>query len=239
LKLNSNQNTLNNMKKISIILALGGMIATSYGQGFVNFANNAATDVSTNASTSIFGGSSGYANATTGLTTGSAAAPGGYYFALLMQAYTSPAATNDPTVVNLLSSGWSFTGAFATNALGLGRLGGGATAPTTANDTVGNGNQFVIIGWSANLAGGNGWSTISNDLATQTFTLLSGTEGFFGISGVGVGTGQANTSPEAMFSGTGVSGPMTLFAVPTPEPATIALAGLGGLSMLLFRRRKS
>ena len=30
---------------------------------------------------------------------------------------------------------------------------------------------------------------------------------------------------------------LTLFEVPVPEPATFALVGLGGLSLLLFRRR--
>ena len=29
------------------------------------------------------------------------------------------------------------------------------------------------------------------------------------------------------------------FIEPVPEPTTLALAGLGGLSLLLFRRRKS
>jgi hypothetical protein len=59
-----------------------------------------------------------------------------------------------------------------------------------------------------------------------------------GWSIIGTGTGQPNTTPEALFSGTGITQGFTLFAVPVPEPATMALAGLGGLSLLLFRRRK-
>jgi hypothetical protein len=31
---------------------------------------------------------------------------------------------------------------------------------------------------------------------------------------------------------------ITAVPAPTPEPSTLALAGLGGLSLLLFRRRK-
>jgi hypothetical protein len=40
----------------------------------------------------------------------------------------------------------------------------------------------------------------------------------------------------AFFNGT--SGPQFGVIATVPEPATMALAGLGGLAMLMFRRRK-
>jgi hypothetical protein len=40
-------------------------------------------------------------------------------------------------------------------------------------------------------------------------------------------------------SGSGITGGITLMSTTTiPEPSTLALAGLGSLSLLLFRRRK-
>jgi hypothetical protein len=45
-----------------------------------------------------------------------------------------------------------------------------------------------------------------------------------------------NTSPTSIAQGPGTLVSFNL--VPAPEPATLALMGLGGLSLLLFRRRK-
>jgi hypothetical protein len=81
---------------------------------------------------------------------------------------------------------------------------------------------------------------VSNEWAQNSWVVNGNGIGYFGISNVGTGVGRSlDDGPEALFSasGGGISTPMTLYLV-VPEPSTIALAGLGGLSFLLFRRRK-
>jgi hypothetical protein len=52
------------------------------------------------------------------------------------------------------------------------------------------------------------------------------------------GSGAASAAGQPISNPAG--SPMILNLIPTtvPEPTTIALAGLGGLSLMLFRRRK-
>jgi len=61
--------------------------------------------------------------------------------------------------------------------------------------------------------------------------------GYFGYSNIGaISAGSAPPgTPTSVFASGGIS-QFTLYAV--PEPATLALAGLGGISMLFLRRRK-
>jgi len=68
---------------------------------------------------------------------------------------------------------------------------------------------------------------------------------FFGVTSAGTGYNPNNASPGATPFGTGgslINSPNTqlylLQVAPTPEPGTMALAALGGASLLLFRRRK-
>jgi len=229
------------MKKIATVLALGAAVVTSFGQGYVDFANTSGSqNFSTNAATSITGASTGLSG--TGLTSGSGVAPSGYYFALLMQSYSGSGATVNSTLANVMTGGWSFSGALGNNVLGAGRIGGGAAAATTAGDVIAGANQFLIVGWSASL--GTTWSAIANELTSYDNSgSWSGPAGYLGISTTGTGVGQANTSPEILFGGaTGIQGPTTLFATGSatvvPEPTTMALAGLGAGALLLFRRRK-
>jgi hypothetical protein len=104
----------------------------------------------------------------------------------------------------------------------------------------------VFVGWSANL--GSSWLQVSNVLANWA-TLGSTIVGpaFFGESAFGYITGTTSPAPGAAVFGTGspsaqglpiYSPNMQLYLLPVPEPATMALAGLGGLSLLLFRRRR-
>jgi hypothetical protein len=236
------------MKKIAITLALAGMIGTSFGQGMVNFANTSGSqNISTNNTVNIYGISQTPVGSGSGLTAGSGTLPQGFYYILLMQSY-SGGATNNPTAATLLSGGWLSTGAAGTNVLGAGRVGGGATAVTAYNDTStpspGTPNQFVIAGWSSNVAtnGEAGWATVSNYLHNGTsyvWPLGSGTIGYFGVSTVGTGN-AINGIAELLFGtpGTTIQTGWYLYMTPVPEPSTIALAGLAGLSLLLFRRRK-
>ncbi|HZF00591.1 MAG TPA: PEP-CTERM sorting domain-containing protein [Methylomirabilota bacterium] len=227
------------MKKNLIIFSIFAAICTAFGQGFVDFRNNTGQNISTNNTVDIYGNSTALTGS--GLTFGNAIAPQGYYYVLLMQPY-SGGPTNNPTASTLLSSGWLFTGSGATNVVNPGRLGGGQTNLTSLNDPIGSGNQFVVIGWSSNVAtnGLAGWLTVSNELSLGVWTTLNSSTGYLGISQVGTGVGSGNNlSPELLFGGaSGILSGWNLDVVPTPEPGTLALAGLGGFSLWLFRRRK-
>ena len=220
------------MKKLALILTLSGIVGMSFGQGNVNFANNAATGVSTNTTLNIFGNATG--SGASGLTLGSTAAPSGYYYALLAQPYFGSGPTVATAISNLLTTGWTYTGALGVNSLTAGRIAGGANTLTTAGmPAPGFNNQFLVAGWSSSL--GTTWSTVSAELLSGIWNPAGGV---FGISSVGTGL-SANSPPEILFTGSGIITPFSLYSVAViPEPTTLALVGLGGLSLLLFRRRK-
>ena len=221
------------MKKTIIALAVAVTAISSFAQGHVNFVNGSTTRVSTNSTVNYLGSS--LVNGTVGTAPGSSAAPAGYLYALLAQSYTS-GPTVSATLGNVLSGGWTFTGLLGTNALAAGSINGVADATSTAGLALASGNQFVIVGWSATLLGLNSWSAFSTALLNATFT----NGGYVGISSVGTGTGIASP-PQALFIGTGITTGFTLFSTTVsavPEPGTMALAALGGASLLLFRRKK-
>jgi len=230
------------MKKLGLITAIVGLVSISYGQGFVNFVNStAATPVATNSVLDIYGNT--YAGPNSGGTgiEFKKAATTTYYFTLLMLPYTSGPSNGAVTASSFLGENWLWTGIYGTNGIGNGSLSGSAAKATVQNDTIGAGNQFIVVGWSANLntAAGPNWMAVSNELATASWANPAGTAGFLGFSmtGTGVGAAAAPATAELLFgvSPTITSG-FTLYAV--PEPATLTLAGLAGISLLLFRRRK-
>jgi hypothetical protein len=91
------------------------------------------------------------------------------------------------------------------------------------------------IGTAANITSG------SSGLYAILVTYAGGYEGYLVLNGGGaaynVGGGS---SPAASMYNNWASNQNLLLAVPTasPEPTTLALAGLGGISMLFMRRRK-
>jgi hypothetical protein len=98
-----------------------------------------------------------------------------------------------------------------------------ATTETTGTDvTAGSPVWATAIAWSGGYA---------NLGAAQTAGAT-----FYGVANAGVwvqntyGGTQSATSTSAAWTG--------LVLTPTPEPATIALGGLGAAALLLFRRRK-
>lgn len=236
------------MKKTLIVLALAVVAVTNgLAQGTITWANSNGSKISTN---SVIGG------AATGLTfanTGTAATT--YYYALFYSTSSglvngSSAAvvgTNGAYAFNDSAAGWTFlnpnaiggyvTGpAYGTNAA-AGRFTPENTDPNhsgatiTANTTSAS---WVVVGWSG---------TIGSTVAALENWYNNGVgpvNGWIGESVVSasIAPGDPTTTPPGPVNGV-FPGAFTLGLVATPEPTTLALAGLGGLSMLLFRRRKS
>lgn len=231
------------MKKLITTLSLAGLTAVTFGQGTVQFNNTSTTLFQTN---SIgIGGTSGNT---------SPAVAGGFYDALLTAAST--VTTVDASLQQLLSSTWTFTGAYGTNTIATsgGRLNGGASAPTTTGWPTGVSNSFIVVAWSANL--GTTWAQVAAELSGASLTngVWSGGTlpqgGFLGASTIGngvAGGGTAGLPAATIFGGVQASGALpvgsntSMFVVSTsviPEPSSFALAGLGAAAMLIFRRRK-
>jgi len=121
---------------------------------------------------------------------------------------------------------------------------GGTTYASGATD------YYVVVGWSTTL--GTSWGSISNAIAGAD--LAGGANNYVGSSAVyfNEAGGGADSLPVISVWGTsaattGLAGAGTpsgdaaglLVLNPVPEPTTLALAGLGGLSMLFLRRRKA
>ena len=126
----------------------------------------------------------------------------------------------------------------------------GTGTATTGNWAGGATQNALIVGWSANLgttwaqalANLNNWATVQGGIVGTAW---------FGISsslaiGVTPGTVDPGTviigpgSSTAIDGSTATGSPVNLqpLALTVPEPGTLALAALGGASLLLFRRKK-
>ncbi len=225
------------MKKLLTILALASAATFVHAQGTIILQQgNAAFLVSTNAA--LIGQGIG-PTAKTAL---------GFDYAVLLATYGGPAPSSNP-----LDGAWTgavLTGVnFSVTAGGISGQGGGGGAVTpgwgapAATYTDGTEKYFMIVGWSSNL--GTTWATVAANMASGWATPWGPNNAFFGTSAIGFGFSgggpfslPANTlfNPTAAMPG-GLSSGFQLMAI-VPEPTTIALAGLGGLSLLLFRRRK-
>lgn len=236
------------MKKILTLLSLMAATTFVYGQGDILFADSSTTfAIFTNTALSFYdGGVYNGPNGVGGGTTGKAgsATANSYFYTLLISSATQT--TNNP-----LAAGWSQ--AFYSNSLTLGSpmlatnfpnagFSGQFFGPNNNQSTVitnwpaATVDSFVLVGWSASL--GNNWLTVSNELSSGNWQA----NGYFGVSQVGnLASGGGGNNPAAtLFGAGGITSTTDLYAITTtPEPATIALAGLGGLSVLLFRRRKA
>ena len=213
-------------------------ISLAYSQGTIALQNTSATYfISTN--TATWGG------AQTGGTSGSTAnIANSFYYALLFKSYN---VNNTSTNVGG-SAGWTL-GNYGTNVVagGIKAAGGGSGAqvagwgaPSGATYDSGTKNNFILVGWSASL--GTTWSAVQAQYDSGSWLAA----GFFGVSAIGNtyagGGGNSLAAPSIWGggAGTGAQGLQSgfnLYAVPVPEPGTIALAGLGGLGLLALRRR--
>jgi hypothetical protein len=248
------------MKKI--LLTIGLMAATSavFAQGYINFSPSTMS-VSTNGTTlsPIYTAAlpQNAAGQTIGLTT-PGQSPGNYYYELLIQHFTGTL----PTDLNVVDGTWKDSGLADTNHLTVaGRIAPGPNpfnigslsgwnAFAYGGSTFPNGTNYImLVGWSANL--GSSWSQVSNNIANVElnnagyFNNFAGNS-FFGESTIGwenpsTSSGAGNILIGAAANAGGqpilLAGGLPLYELPVPEPATFALVGFGGLSLLLFRRR--
>jgi hypothetical protein len=106
---------------------------------------------------------------------------------------------------------------------------------TSPNDN----DWFTVVAWDSSF--GNGLAGEAADLAAGGFWGSSGSSAY-GVVGPAL---QFSLGPTAgpgtvLFGGTSTVGVFHLFALTSsvPEPATLALGGLGAAALLLFRRRK-
>ena len=247
------------MKKIAAtIICAVAMTGAAFAQGYVNWGiptGDITFETNATALSPLFGGGSSGLTAGNGGTVGlTESANTGFYYALLTST------TVNSTDTNVWDGTWTGAAGFngvdmsGHNTTGLSK---GGVLPNTVNGQSGTGVQVnwangttqsvVLVGWSANL--GTSWVTVSNELANWS-TLASTIVGtsFFGETPIGTVNPAASAPGNNIFAassaptatGTPIFSLNTpLYLLPVPEPTTIALAGLGGLSLLLFRRRKS
>jgi len=252
------------MKKILTLIALLAGTTLVYGQGTVVFSTDGGTVTGnyTNMTLSIYAGgfgALGTAGAGGGLALGTIPPPGipnGYYYTMLID-------TTTPTSANPLTGGW--TQAY-NNATGLPLMAtnnnigpGGMLGPNGVgythlqNEAAGTQLYFELIGWSADL--GTTWAQVSDEMynywspasiLADTGSALDPNQNYFfggAISQGEITLGAANGIDAALLYGgnglaTGQLGALTMDLILIPEPGTLTLMGLGGLSLLLFRRRK-
>jgi PEP-CTERM motif len=243
------------MKKIIALMSVLGLgTLGSFGQGQIALysVGSSSYNIQTNNTGAINPGNP---------TQGNIAGANQYFFAVL---YTTNTAVTAPADNPTLSA-WSIAPFSATNyTLGAGQIrgqGGAAGAAVTGiplnpgpayyNGTNGASIYFMVIGWSASLGGSGAASTIVSEATSGNWV---GT-GYFGYSAVSEdvsgNTSTASLNAVNLFGNqTGLSGSLGNYGLsggfvlnpvvvtPTPEPGTMALAALGGASLLLFRRRK-
>jgi hypothetical protein len=241
------------MKKLTftIVCALA-VTGAAFAQGTVawNIISPAAMTAQTKMSqfSPVFGG--GYNPFGSVGDTAAAASGLTYYFELLYNTSFTGSQVAAPDFATLFGGTWLDTGLTATNALNSAGLLVPVNPTTHAVVSWDNGttNNIMLVGWSANL--GTSWLVVSNELANEpTFalyaTVLLGQDGFFGESATGYISPFSDNHGAIVF-GTGANGEglpifslnTQLYILPIPEPGTVALAGLSGLSLFSFRRRK-
>ena len=241
------------MKKL-ILTSICTLVVSgvALAQGNVNwsgvaFGSYTSQTNSTTYSPLFGGGPTG--NGAIGATQGNTAVGTGFYYELLYTgSYNGSTAGVSPTTLTALGT-WTDSGLGATNSTTAGRAtvlaNENNAGATVAGMHPGTTNYIILVGWSADL--GTTWATADANMNNATYLAGLSSQAFFGISTVGYITPlSSSTSPgAAVFGAASAQGqPINgstltqLYLIPVPEPGTMALAAIGGASLLLFRRRK-
>ena len=213
------------MKKSIVlgIIALVAGVATSYSQGFITL-DNYSTYGAGGADPAVVYGTGVFANGVSG-TLGIAGAPVslndwtvGLYFVGGTVALTDPGSGSIP--ISPLALG---TGTGATIPMGA-ENGGSVAGYFGATHSF---NTGVAAGSTVTL------EVVVYDTAAGSYAsaLYRGHSAPFSMATVAV------TSPTPTYAGDFMPGQISVQAV--PEPTTLALAGLGGLALLAFRRKQA
>ena len=252
------------MKKLTLTFGFALAVASAaFAQGTVQWSGSIIPTLitfQTNATaySPLFGGGA-TGSGTIGVTTATA---GAFDYALLYTSVGQNSAQQAvPTTLATLAN-WAATGLTAVNSSTAGRVttsGNTGTAVTVPwggqinTDTllpIPVTNSIVLVGWSTSL--GTSWATVSaalNSPSTLAADYAANGNLFIGFTTLtGYITPNPNTvSPGSVILGTsanaaglplGNSVLSTMYLIPVPEPTSLALAGLGGLSLLLFRRQR-
>jgi PEP-CTERM motif len=251
------------MKKLVLTSALVALVGgLAYGQGVVNWGSITFSALTAQTNATVFSPySQGNQLVTGGTATGVGAAAGnsagtGFYYALLVGNTWTGGTTNSqvPSTLSAFSS-WTATGLTATNSATAGRLqvlnassAASVPSPFYNDGTTKQTNYIMLVGWSANL--GSTYSTALSNAGNNTYLSNLGANAYFGISNLGWETPASSGSPtgSTLFGTAANATGMPIYnlnmqldvlgVAATPEPGTMALAALGGASLLLFRRRK-
>jgi len=204
------------IKSILVGVASLAFAVSSYAQGTINFVNSATTLVTINGP------------ATSGNTVNASTAT----YGTRIQLYYQPGTVAQPAAITASSGigAWELVGAVGTNIASNGRFSVGSM--TLGNDAgAGTSVWLMAVAWSGASAGA---ATKYADLGSA----LADPTAYLGVSTVfSLVSGNPNGTPSTTPTSTaGIFPGVTL--IPVPEPTTIALAGLGAASLLLFRRRK-
>jgi hypothetical protein len=232
------------MKKLIITsTVLLAVAATGFSQGLVNFGGGVSTATKMSTNSVVGGPSTGYTSA----------AGGSFYYALFASAANSTINGSAAGVSGLSGNyvfnnmaGWELVGT-GTNQLAAGRFSAasqtvlGSQGPLNADGSMsvsgiaGAGTAYLVtVGWSANVG-----TTVAAMEAWYAAGANGGWIGQSGIATVTLGDGVSVSTPNPFGTTTGLVGGILMGLTPTvPEPGTLALAALGGASLLLFRRKK-